>query len=138
MDRARSKTDKQLKEMERKIAEIYSSSLALRRISKKYSEYMKSVSKDTKELYDEYDRETNISQKAVLKKEYKSKIRSLTVENKVYRGIVSEFARVLAGVNQQALDVVNKEMAEIYALNYNQTAVDCKKVGIKVDGEESK
>lgn len=135
-DRARQKTDKQLKEMERAIGRIYSSSPALKRIHKKYMEYMKEVDKQTKEAYKAYKRENDISKKEELKKEYIEQVKGLTLDNKEYKKIVSEFTRVMAEVNQQAIDYMNGQMKSIYIENYNQVAVNCREVGIKVNGED--
>lgn len=135
MDNARERTDKCLQKMEREIGRIYSSSPALKRIRNKYMEYMKEVEEQTKEAYKAYKKENDASKKAELKKEYIRQVKELTLENKKYKAIVSEFTRVMAEVNQQAIDYTNSKMKSIYIDNYNQVAVDCRKVGIKVNGE---
>ena len=48
--------------------------------------------------------------------------------------IIKEFTRVLAQVNQKALDVVNGTLPEVYAVSYNNVADECRRVGIKVNG----
>lgn len=133
-DRARQKTDKQLNEMERAIGRIYQNDPALNRIKKKYMAYMKDVEKATKDAYTAYKDETDAKRKAELKKAYMDEVKALTLENKKYKSIVSEFTRIMAGVNQQAIAVANAEMKKIYIENYNQVAVDCREAGIRVNG----
>lgn len=133
-DRARQKTDKQLNEMERAIGRIYQNDPALNRIKKKYMAYMKDVEEATKDAYTAYKDEIDTKRKAELKKVYMDEVKALTLENKKYKSIVSEFTRIMAGVNQQAIAVSNSMMKKIYIENYNQVAVDCKEAGIRVNG----
>lgn len=133
-DRARQKTDKQLNEMERAIGRIYQNNPALNRIKKKYMAYMKDVEEATKDAYTAYKNETDTKRKAELKKAYMDEVKALTLENKKYKSIVSEFTRIMAGVNQQAIAVSNSMMKKIYIENYNQVAVDCREAGIRVNG----
>lgn len=134
-DRARQKTDKQLAGMERRIAKVYSSSLALRRIQKKYDAYMKSVQKQTEDSYRAYKDEADSDIKQELKKAYMDEVKALTLQSREYKRIVDEFAQVMAEVNQQAVDVANDEVTSIYVTNYNQVADECKRVGITVNGK---
>ena len=134
MDQARKKTDKELKAMERRIKEVYSHNLALQRIQKKYDAYMKSVQMQTEDAYKAYKSESDNSIRQELKKAYMNQVKALTLKNKTYKSIVSEFARIMAQVNQEALNIVNAELGDIYTLNYNQVAVDCERVGIEVNG----
>jgi hypothetical protein len=134
MDKARNRTDKILTQMERRINEVYTRSPALLRIQKKYNKYMQEVSVATYEAYMAYQNEPMGDNRDRLKKAYMSEVRGYTLDNKRYLSIVSEFTEIMADVNQQALDIVNAEMPEIYMLNYNQIADACKKVGIKVNG----
>lgn len=133
-DRARQKTDKQLNQIERAIGRIYQNDPALNRIKKKYMAYMKDVEEATKDAYTAYKNEIDTKRKAELKKAYMDEVKALTLENKKYKSIVSEFTRIMAGVNQQAIAVANSEMKKIYIENYNQVAVDCREAGIRVNG----
>lgn len=134
MDKARKKTDKMLRDLERRVKAIYESDPSLRRIQAKYNKYMESVANQTKEAYWDFQNETDTNTKQTLKKKYIEDVKKLTIQNRVYKDMISEFTRIMASVNQSALDLVNAEMEEIYALNYNQLAVDCRKIGIKVNG----
>ena len=134
-DRARAKTDKQLKTMERNMSRVYKSDPALIAIKRKYDKYMAYVDEQTHDAYVAYVKETDADKKAELKKAYMSEVEGLTSKSKEYRKLISEFTSVLAQVNQKALNIANIEMRKIYAENYNEVAVECRKVGIKVNGK---
>lgn len=134
MDRARQATDKKLQAMEDEIGRIYANSPALKRIRKEYAEYMKMVQKRTESSYKAYMDETDPDTKKDLKKAYTDEVRSLTLESKEYNKLIKKFTEVMAQVNQEALNVVNGEMVDIYVENYNQVAIECRRVGIEVDG----
>lgn len=132
MDEARRKTDKMLKDLERRIKRIYDEDPALRQIEQKYKKYMKSVKESTKDLYKAYKDETDVEKKRELKKKYIEAVKRLTIYNRRYLKMMNEYTDVLADLNEKALEISNEAMAEVYMLNYNQLAVDCRKVGIKV------
>lgn len=138
MDKARQQTDKILHTVECDIGRIYATNPALLRIKKKYMKYMEYVSKATRMEYKAYLDETDINVKAEKKKVYMDKLETLTSKSKEYNDIIKQFVKQLAEVNQQALDVVNASMTEIYMINYNQVATECRKAGIKVNGKENK
>ena len=133
MDRARTETDRKLNKMESQIGRIYESSPALKRIEREYAEYMKMVQKKTEPAYKAY-LDADYESKADLKKAYTDEVRALTIDSKDYNKLIKKFTDVMAQVNQEALSVVNHSMSEIYALNYNQVADECKRVGIEVNG----
>lgn len=135
MDRARQKTDKQLKDLEKRVKAIYASDPQLKVVQKEYDDYMESVEKKTNKLYSEYQKAQAREDKERLKKQYANEVKKLTLDSVEYRRIVKKFSKVMAVVNQKALDLANAEMQSIYVTNYNQVAVTCKNVGIKVDGE---
>lgn len=133
-DRARQKTDEQLKSMEAKIGRVYVKNSALIAIRKEYDAYMKKVKKETDNEYKAYMNESDPDKKKELKKVYANKVDSLTRKSKEYQKIIKKFTSVMAKANQDALDIVNSEMRKVYVENYNQVAEDCRKVGIKVNG----
>ena len=134
MDKARRQTDKILNGMKHEIGRIYESDPALIRIQREYDNYMSMVQKRTEESYNKYMKETDQDKKAELKKIYTDEVKDLTINSAQYKKLVKRITSVMADVNQRALNICNKNMAEIYAINYNQVAVDCRKVGIRVDG----
>lgn len=134
MDRARQETDKKLQAMETEIGRIYANSPALKRIKKEYADYMKMVQKRTESSYKAYVKESDADTKKDLKKAYTDEVRSLTLESKEYNKLIKKFTEVMAQVNSEALAVTNKAMTDVYVANYNQVAVECKRVGIEVNG----
>jgi N-acetylglucosamine kinase-like BadF-type ATPase len=91
---------------------------------------MAKVQKQTEKEYKAYKEDPE------QKQAYIDKVKALTLGSKEYARLTQKIARVLAEVNQQALEISNNAMLEVYAMNYNQVADDCRKAGIKVDGEE--
>lgn len=136
MDKAREKTDKQLKTMERNIGRVYRTYPALIAVEKEYKAYMSMVEKKTNKAYNEYIKEKDINLKEELKKVYTGQLKALTIESKDYKKLVKKISRTLAAANQYALDIVNAEMISIYTENYNQVAEECERVGINVNGTE--
>jgi hypothetical protein len=92
------------------------------------------VQEKTQSSYDAYINETDREIREDLKKVYMNEVRALTIESKQYRKLIQKFAKVMSKVNEEALKVVNDSMTDVYTLNYNQVAVDCKEVGIEVNG----
>lgn len=135
-DKARQKTDKMLASIERQMGRVYKSDPALLNIQKKYETYMKYVYERTKGAYKAFIDANGEESKKEAKDVYMRQIQRYTIESKEYNSIIKEFVRIMAYVNQKALDVVNDSTSEIYAINYNQVAEDCRKVGLKVDGKQ--
>lgn len=133
-DKARQKTDKRLKEMEKKIGRMYRMHPALIEVRKEYAKYMKMVQKRTESSYKAYINETDKDIKEDLKHVYMDELRGLTIQSKRYNKLVKKIVKTMAKVNQDALDIVNAEMVPIYTDNYNQVAEECRKVGIEVNG----
>lgn len=130
MDRARTQTDKKLDMIEREIGRVYKEYPALLAIEKEYAKYMAKVQKECKAEYEAYKEDPE------QKQTYIDKVKALTLGSKEYARLTQKIARVLAEVNQQALEISNNAMLEVYAMNYNQVADDCRKAGIKVDGKK--
>lgn len=136
MDSARKQTDKLLYNLERRIDSIYESDPSLKRIQQEYAKYMDKVESATMDAYLAYKDADDKESRDRLKRAYAEQVEALTLRNKTYQSIVKRFAKIMAGVNQRALDLVNAEMSTVYAINYNQIAVECRKIGITVNGEE--
>ena len=134
MDKARKKTDKLLKRTERGISDVYNTDPSLLRIQEKFDEYMKYVDRATRKLYLAYKNAPDGDERNRLKEEYCNEVKRLTLGSIQYKRIISEFTTIMAKVNQDALNVVNNEIDDVYVINYNQIADDCKKMGIKING----
>jgi len=135
-DKARTQTDKTLELMEKEISRVYNKNPALISVYKEYKQYMDMVQERTEGLYKAYIDESDKNIKLDNKKAYMDAIRALTIESADYRKLVKKIAKAITKVNKQALNIVNGAMQEIYVTNYNQVAVDCEKVGIKVNGKK--
>ena len=138
MDKARKQTDKKLNKMEKDIGRIYKDDPALKSIEKAFAKYMIMVKKKTQASYKAYVDEYDWDKRAELKKVYSDEVKALTMDSPEYRKLVKDFTATLSYVNQKALNISNKAMNEIYAINYNQVAEECKRVGIKVNGKKFK
>ena len=133
LDAARRKTDKRLNEIERKIGRLYKTHPALKRIQKDYDKYMSMVQTRTDDLYRAFIDADDKNIKSEAKMAYMDAVERLTVKSKEYQKLIKKIVKALAQVNQDALDIMNDTMVEIYTINYNQVAEDCKRVGIKVN-----
>ena len=131
-DKARQKTDRILNESERQMGRVYDTDPALLQIQKEYDEYMEYVCERTEGAYKDFVNAKDEESKKEAKNVYMGQIRAYTIESKEYNRIIKEFVRILADVNQKAIDIVNDKIPEIYVVNYNQVAEECRKVGIKV------
>lgn len=136
MDKARQKTDKQLRSIERKMGRVYRTDPALIAVQRKFERYMTMVESKTHDAYVAYVDEVDSDKKVELKKIYSEQVLKLTLRSKQYKALVSELCDVLSSVNQKAIAIANSFMADIYVDNYNEVATDCRKAGIKVNGEE--
>lgn len=135
-DKARAQTDKTLELMEKEISRVYDKNPALISVYKEYKQYMDMVQERTEGLYKAYINENDKNIRLDNKKAYMDAIRALTIESADYRKLIKKIAKAITKVNKQALNIANGAMQEIYVTNYNQVAVDCEKVGIKVNGKK--
>lgn len=118
--------------LERQIRKEYRKNAALISAEKSYKRYMQKVKEETQKEYDEYIN-ADSEHKKEMKQRYIDAVKKLTVYSKEYKKVVDKVTSALAKANQKALDIVNDQMIEIYVDNYNQVAVDCKRVGITVN-----
>ena len=134
MDRARQKVDKILSKMEKDIHKLYNTDEDIRKTLKNLDTYMQYVKEETAPEYEAYKSEHEVEKRRELKKIYSDKVESLTLKSKEYKELRKNYVQALSKANQRALDIVNDKMAMIYAESYNQVAVACRRVGIKVNG----
>lgn len=133
IDKVHQRTDKKLYQIERKMNRIYRNDSDLISVRKEYTKYMDMVQTRTDDLYRAFINETDKDIKSEAKKAYMDAVERLTVKSKEYNKLIKKIVSVLAKVNQEALDVVNDSMSDIYVMNYNQVITECKRVGIKVN-----
>lgn len=118
--------------MEVAISDLYAQSPEIAKWIAKYRTYMRMVDKRTKLARERFLNEQDEILKAKYQKAYREALEGYTTGSLEYERLIAGFSYALAEVNQQALDIVNGRMAEIYMLNYNQVAEQCKEVGIEV------
>ena len=132
MDKARTRTDRKLKQIESEIGRVYKEDPALKRIQGEYARFMEKVQKESQKEYDAYVKESDRVKKVELKKAYSRKVEELTVKSGQFKDIMRRFSKVMAWTNQKALDVINDQMISVFAENFNSISEECEKVGIKV------
>lgn len=127
-DPARTWTDKELKEMERRISGIYDQ--AQKEITEKWDAYMERTEKRLGNLYAAYVSAPD-NKKADALERYQKALENATYKNKWYREMVTETATRLTRVNEIATAYINGQMPEIYKVNYDQIDPDALIPGIK-------
>ena len=117
-DLSHAKTDLKLEEMEKRLSAIYSR--AGKEIQKTADEYFSKFAKQ-----DEAKRKL-LEQGKIAEEEYTKWRKNKIMYGKRFTEMKEKCAKQLLNVNQTALDYVNGELPEVYALNYNalKSAVD--------------
>lgn len=132
-DRGRTQADKILGQTEKSMGRIYSEDPALVKIQKRLAKYLDGVRKETQELYEE--RKAHPMDEDA-RKAYEDAIREKTLGSKEYNAIIKDFTKILAEVNQKALDVANGSMVDVYTVSYNNVADECEHVGMRINGKK--
>ena len=131
-DEARSKTDKRLERAERELTKIYQKSA--KGIYSKWNKYMNDAAKKIKPLQDEYDKAKQIGDKDLIKEtgfKLGQAKREITLQNEHYKSMLAETTKRLAEVNQTAVAYLNKQIPDIYALNYNAISGEAFDMGVQ-------
>ena len=134
IDRAASKTDKRLEEIEKRLHKIYEQ--AQDDLTKSWKNYMEAQNAYVKDLQEAYGRAKDFGTPEEVReigKELGVAKAERTLQNQYYKDMVKETTRKLANVNQTALNYVNGQMFWVYSTNYNQAAKDADKVGFRFD-----
>lgn len=120
IDRARKKTDQELKKLEREIYELYATSSS--ELSKEWRKYMDSHKKKLDKLHDELEEAKRSGNKDDIKaaqEKYERAVKNVTLNDSRYKAMINETTAKIAHVNEIALGYVNDETPKIYTLNYN-------------------
>ena len=131
MDKAHSRTDKMLKQMERELTTIYSNAHA--NVQKAWQEYMQSASDelaDLQETYDKAKKAGDVESQRKLGRELRAMKKEYTIQNDRYKQVVERTALELANVNEIATAYINGQLPPVYALNYNYFASGFSKHGV--------
>ena len=113
-DKAHSKTDLKLEQMEQRLSAIY-------------SEAQKDIQKKADEYFDKFKKADEEKRKLVkagklTEDEYKSWRQGKIMYGKRFTAMKEDVAKQLLNVNQTATAYINGELPEVYALNYNALA----------------
>lgn len=128
-DKARIQTDKELIKMERNISVIYRR--ANSGIFRAWNKYMKEIEPEISSLHKAYQDAKSSGDKELIRrtgKAYGIKLREHTLKNKYYKNMVDQTAVQISRANEIALAYINGQIPKIYAINYNQMALDVKGV----------
>ena len=130
IDKARSKTDKELANMEKHLRNMYRQ--AEEDLTEKWNAYMQAGQERLSNLYDAYIN-APAGQKREAKKQYQEALKNYTLQDKYYKDMVDDVTYRLAHINELAVSYTNDKMPGIYAINYNQIDPDAIKLGVRYD-----
>lgn len=132
MDKARKETDKRLAKIESELTKIYQKSA--KGIYANWDEYMDEAAKKIKPLQETYDKAKQSGNADEIKSAgislSKAK-KEVTLQSTQYRKMLDETSRRLSLVNQTAVAYLNKQIPDIYALNYNAISGDTAEMGVQ-------
>lgn len=126
-DRARQKTDSELKEIEKEVRKIYRQ--AEKEITTEWNAYMERGQERLDRLWQAY-LDAPRGERRAAKQEWQDAMRSYTLQNERYRAMVEDTANKITHANELAVAYVNNRLPDIYALNYNQNVAGEKELGI--------
>ena len=114
MDRAHSRTDKKLEEMEKHLSEIYARS-------------QKELEKKTKKFWTDFERKDIVKKKKldageITEAQYKQWRRGQLMTGKHWEEMTKAVAEEMVNADKTAAAYVNGKLPEIYSLNYNALA----------------
>ena len=122
VDKAHLATDELLDKMERRLRAIYTR--ASREIGEAWKAYLQEAGKEIADLqrqYQEAKAANDTEQARHLGKSLQKAKRERTLTDKRYRELTRQTAEQLAHVNETATAYINKNLPEVYAINYNAT-----------------
>lgn len=134
MDEARTKTDRQLAQVERRLHKIYSD--AQKETEREWKAYMRQADKKTKVLQREYERAVRKGDTQEIertKAELDRMKRQETFYSARYQAMLNYTTDRLAMTNQMAVAYVNNQIPSIYMMNYNQIGTDAHEVGVSFE-----
>ena len=122
VDKAHLATDELLDKMERRLRAIYTR--ASREIGDAWKAYLKEAGTEIADLQRQYQEakaanDTDLTRQ--LGKSLQKAKRERTLMDERYRELTRQTAEQLAHVNETATAYINKNLPEVYALNYNAT-----------------
>ena len=122
VDKAHLATDELLGKMERRLRAIYTR--ASREIGEAWKAYLKEAGTEIADLQRQYQEAKAANDDKLtrqLGKSLQKAKRERTLMDKRYRELTRQTAEQLAHVNETATAYINKNLPEVYAINYNAT-----------------
>ena len=122
VDKAHLATDELLDKMERRLRAIYTR--ASREIGEAWKAYLKEAGMEIADLQKQYQEAKAANDDKLtrqLGKSLQKAKRERTFTDKRYRELTRQTAEQLAHVNETATAYINKNLPEVYAINYNAT-----------------
>ena len=130
-DKARRATDKRLKEIEKKLVDVYTQ--AEKEMREKWNEYMIQGQARLDNLYALYKSTPEGDEKKTALKKYQDALQSFTLKNRWYSDMVDQISIHLARTNDFAIKYINGQLSDVYRWNYNQTIPEIASVDIRFD-----
>ena len=119
-DKAHRLTDEKLEEMEKRLSAVYSR--AEKEIGERWKEYLAEAQAEIDELQKAYDIAKKSGDAKEIRKAGKklaSAKRERTLMDKRFKALTETTAAQLANVNKTALAYINRQLPEVYSINYN-------------------
>ena len=117
-DKARKKTDQELKRLERDIYELYAT--ASSDLYDKWNKYMQSHKKKLDSAYDTLQEAKKSGDRDAIKtaqEEYERTFKNVTLNDERYKAMINETTAKMAHINEIALGYVNNKTPKVYTLN---------------------
>jgi len=124
MPNARKTTEQLLKEMESNVDKMYAKKQI--EIEKAWNDYMKKQEPKVHSLYAEMQKAKRTGDSEAIRiatEKYQKALEEVTLKSSEYRNLVNETKAEITKVNTEAIDYMNSQMAEIYAINFNEPVV---------------
>ena len=116
-DRAHRLTDEKLEQMGKRLSAIYSDKK--KELNKATEKFYKSIEEESKELLEVYNNAESREEKQKARKAYVRFYKNDVTKRKEYDLMVAALLALLFEANEKSAQTINKQMDEIYTLNYN-------------------
>lgn len=123
-DKARAYSDRELKKLEKELARAYAQ--AKSEIEAEWTAYMDKHDAKAQRLYDALLTARNSGDSASIAKaeeKYQTELKAITTQNRAYKRMVNDIAGKLAHIDQEAYNMANNILRDVYAVNYNDIKI---------------
>ena len=109
--------EKKLREMERKLTDIYTQ--ANKEVGAEWKRYLGKAEKKINELKKAISKAKTPEEKAEAEKAYRGYMEYYTLKNARYKDLTEQYAEQISKVNETAVKYINDQLPGIYSKNYN-------------------